>query len=121
MLSLTCFCLGPPFCQIKIFIKVNPLSEPMIIPYFNTPRIKSIIFDALLSRRCRAMISNNLILSFFFKHRITCLAIRYYITIFRFIQSIVPFCRKKQYLFLCMFLEHPQAGLSSFDELLSIE
>ena len=45
----------------------------MAIPFLYEIRIKAMILDTFLSRRRRSVIPNNLIFSFFFQHRITCL------------------------------------------------
>ena len=45
----------------------------MVIPFLYEIRIKAMILDTFLSRRRRSVIPNNLIFSFFFQHRITCL------------------------------------------------
>ena len=85
-----CFC--PPFCQIKVVIKINALSEPMVIPFLYEIRIKAMILDTFLSRRRRSVIPNNLIFSFFFQHRIACLVDN---IISQFLQPVSFLCKRE--------------------------
>lgn len=87
-----CLCFCPPFCQIKVVIKINALSEPMVIPFLYKIWIKAMILDTFLSRRRRSVIPNNLIFSFFFQHRITCLVDN---IISQFLQPVSFLCKRE--------------------------